>query len=151
MRTTFSWLIVEVTNDSVFFKHAKVVHLVPLCIWFAFYSTLLFSSQGNFCVFYLLKLSGLTARKLREDFTEWKFWGFQSLPLKLSKAEQSVSLFLPYSLKVFQAKIKKNPFFHSPFNSTEHSYTLFHKIYSFSVKLFISCISFSVMTSYGCL
>lgn len=30
---------------------------------------LLFSSQGNFCMFYLFKLSGVTAGKLREDFT----------------------------------------------------------------------------------
>lgn len=105
MRIAFLWLIVEVTNDSVFLKQEKV----PQCIWFAFYSTLLFSSQGNFCVFYLFKLSGLTAGKLREDFTEGKFWVFQSLPLKLSKAEQSVTLFLHYPLNVFQAKIKKNP------------------------------------------
>lgn len=129
----------------------KIVHLVPSCIWFEFYSTLLFSSQGNFYMFYLFKLSGVTAEKLREDFAEWKFWVFQSLPLKVSKAEQSVSLFLHYFLKVFQAKIKKNPFFHFSFNSTEHSCMLFHRIYSFSVKLFISCFSLSVMTLHGCL
>lgn len=146
MRTAFPCLTAEVTNDSVFFKQAKVVHLEPLCIWFTFYPMLLFSSQGNFCMFYLFKLSGVTSGKLREDFTV-TILTFSVFTLEDLQSEQSVSLFLHYSLKVFHAKIKKNPFFHFPFNSTE----LFHRIYSFSVKLFISCFSLSVMTSYGCL
>lgn len=126
MRTAFPCLIAEVTNDSVFFKQTKAVHLVPLCIWFAFYSMLFFSPQGNFCMFYLFKLSGVTEGKISEKILQSEeVWVFQSLPLKISKAEQSVRLFLHYSLKVFQAKIKKNPFFHFPFNSTEHSYTCY--------------------------
>lgn len=152
MRTAFPCLIVEVTNDSVFIKQAKVVHLVLLCIWFAFYSSLFFSSRGNFCMFYLFKLSGVTAGKLREDFTEWRILSFSGFTLEALQS-RAICQSLPSLLfESFLSKDKEKSILSFPFQQYK---ALLHVIpqnlQSFSVKLFISCFSLSVMTSYGCL
>lgn len=153
MRTAFPCLIVEVTNDSVFFKQAKIVGLVSLCILFAFYSILsFFSSQGHFCMSYLLMLSGVAAGKLREDFTEWRresLAGFTLEPLQ----SRAICQFLPSlltALKVFKAKIKKNPFFHFTFNSTGRSHTYDSTVFiEFFNEIIHNYFLLSVMTLYG--
>lgn len=115
MRTAFPWLTVEVTNDSVFFKQAKVVHLVPLCIWFAFYSTLLFSSQGNFCVFYLLRLSGLHSRKAQRRFHRVKILRFSVFTLEALQS-RAICQSLPSLLfESFSSKDKEKSILSFPF------------------------------------
>lgn len=131
MRTALLCLIVEVTNDSIFSKRTKIVDLISLCIWFTFYSMLsFFSSEGHFCMSYLLMLSGVTTGKLREGFTEWRenFAAFT-----LETAEQShlpVSSFITHCFESFSSKDKEKSILSFHFQQYRVLlYMWFHSIY----------------------
>ena len=113
MRTAFPCLLAEVTNYSVFSKQPEIVSLVSLCIWFAFYSMLsFFSSQGHFCVSYLLMLSEVAAGKLREDFTEWRRENFAGFTVETPQST-AICQSLHYSLlwKFFKQRWRKIHYF----------------------------------------